>query len=277
MRHGASSSRRVSHKPGAHAAVTDGGGPGHGAVPTGEAAFRCRPRVRGRARGRRDRRARPGRVRGARRFVCARRAARAAGAGGSLCGGAGRGGPRSLPPSAPGPRCRPRAQRGARRLPWRGAVTCGCGGGGGGADARRGGAGGRRSRGCRHLPHTSSSSSGSSAGLCGAAGAPMPGPTQALSPNGENNNDIIQDNGTIIPFRKHTVRGERSYRYCGGAAAARGRLHKAGGLQPPPLPRPRIVRLRSARGTGGMRAGARRARAKEWRLKIKRKKERGWG
>uniref|UniRef100_H2ZXF6 Uncharacterized protein n=1 Tax=Latimeria chalumnae TaxID=7897 RepID=H2ZXF6_LATCH len=40
----------------------------------------------------------------------------------------------------------------------------------------------------------------------------MPGPTQALSPNGENNNDIIQDNGTIIPFRKHTVRGERSYR-----------------------------------------------------------------
>ncbi|XP_032937225.1 microtubule-associated protein RP/EB family member 2 isoform X1 [Catharus ustulatus] len=57
-----------------------------------------------------------------------------------------------------------------------------------------------------------SSSSGSSAGLCGAAGAPMPGPTQALSPNGENNNDIIQDNGTtIIPFRKHTVRGERSY------------------------------------------------------------------
>ncbi|KAJ8796323.1 hypothetical protein J1605_018001 [Eschrichtius robustus] len=42
--------------------------------------------------------------------------------------------------------------------------------------------------------------------------APMPGPTQTLSPNGENNNDIIQDNGTIIPFRKHTVRGERSYR-----------------------------------------------------------------
>uniref|UniRef100_A0A8C0M4F8 Microtubule-associated protein RP/EB family member 2 n=6 Tax=Canidae TaxID=9608 RepID=A0A8C0M4F8_CANLF len=41
--------------------------------------------------------------------------------------------------------------------------------------------------------------------------APMPGPTQTLSPNGENNNDIIQDNGTIIPFRKHTVRGERSY------------------------------------------------------------------
>uniref|UniRef100_A0A8C5Q7C0 Microtubule associated protein RP/EB family member 2 n=1 Tax=Leptobrachium leishanense TaxID=445787 RepID=A0A8C5Q7C0_9ANUR len=39
----------------------------------------------------------------------------------------------------------------------------------------------------------------------------MPGPTQTLSPNGENNNDIIQDNGTIIPFRKHTVRGERSY------------------------------------------------------------------
>uniref|UniRef100_A0A4W3HM96 Microtubule-associated protein RP/EB family member 1 n=1 Tax=Callorhinchus milii TaxID=7868 RepID=A0A4W3HM96_CALMI len=41
--------------------------------------------------------------------------------------------------------------------------------------------------------------------------APMPGPTQAISPNGENNNDIVQDNGTIIPFRKHTVRGERSY------------------------------------------------------------------
>lgn len=40
----------------------------------------------------------------------------------------------------------------------------------------------------------------------------MPGPTQTLSPNGENNNDILQDNGTIIPFRKHTVRGERSYR-----------------------------------------------------------------
>nr|XP_033789612.1 microtubule-associated protein RP/EB family member 2 isoform X1 [Geotrypetes seraphini] len=39
----------------------------------------------------------------------------------------------------------------------------------------------------------------------------MPGPTQALSPNGENNNDLIQDNGTLIPFRKHTVRGERSY------------------------------------------------------------------
>ncbi|XP_062919266.1 microtubule-associated protein RP/EB family member 2 isoform X1 [Mobula hypostoma] len=40
----------------------------------------------------------------------------------------------------------------------------------------------------------------------------MPGPTQqALSPNVENNNDIVQDNGTIIPFRKHTVRGERSY------------------------------------------------------------------
>lgn len=43
--------------------------------------------------------------------------------------------------------------------------------------------------------------------------APMPGPTQALSPNGENNNDIIQDNGTnIIPYRKNTVRGERAYR-----------------------------------------------------------------
>ncbi|XP_023699157.1 microtubule-associated protein RP/EB family member 2 isoform X1 [Paramormyrops kingsleyae] len=40
----------------------------------------------------------------------------------------------------------------------------------------------------------------------------MPGPTQALSPNGENNNDIIQDNGTnIIPYRKNTVRGERAY------------------------------------------------------------------
>lgn len=50
----------------------------------------------------------------------------------------------------------------------------------------------------------------------------MPGPTQTLSPNGENNNDIIQDNGTIIPFRKHTVRGERSYRY-GLARRGRGR------------------------------------------------------
>lgn len=49
-------------------------------------------------------------------------------------------------------------------------------------------------------------------GLPAFGSAPMPGPTQALSPNGENNNDIIQDNGTIIPFRKHTVRGERSYR-----------------------------------------------------------------
>ncbi|KAJ8272999.1 hypothetical protein GJAV_G00096110 [Gymnothorax javanicus] len=40
----------------------------------------------------------------------------------------------------------------------------------------------------------------------------MPGPTQALSPNGENNNDIIPDNGTnIIPYRKNTVRGERAY------------------------------------------------------------------
>ncbi|XP_030607177.1 microtubule-associated protein RP/EB family member 2 isoform X1 [Archocentrus centrarchus] len=40
----------------------------------------------------------------------------------------------------------------------------------------------------------------------------MPGPTQALSPNGENNNDIVQDNGTnIIPYRKNTVRGERAY------------------------------------------------------------------
>lgn len=43
----------------------------------------------------------------------------------------------------------------------------------------------------------------------------MPGMTQALSPNGENNNDIIPDsNGTnIIPYRKNTVRGERAYRY----------------------------------------------------------------
>ncbi len=42
----------------------------------------------------------------------------------------------------------------------------------------------------------------------------MPGPTQDLSPNGENNNDIIPDNGTnIIPYRKNTVRGERAYRY----------------------------------------------------------------
>ncbi|XP_061878490.1 microtubule-associated protein RP/EB family member 2 isoform X1 [Entelurus aequoreus] len=40
----------------------------------------------------------------------------------------------------------------------------------------------------------------------------MPGPTQALSPNGENNNDIDPDNGTnIIPFRKNTVRGERAF------------------------------------------------------------------
>lgn len=41
----------------------------------------------------------------------------------------------------------------------------------------------------------------------------MPGPTQALSPNGENNNDIVPDNGSnIIPYRKNTVRGERAYR-----------------------------------------------------------------
>ncbi|KAJ3606156.1 hypothetical protein NHX12_025677 [Muraenolepis orangiensis] len=41
---------------------------------------------------------------------------------------------------------------------------------------------------------------------------PMPGPTQALSPNGENNNDIVPDNGSnIIPYRKNTVRGERAY------------------------------------------------------------------
>ncbi|TNN64949.1 Microtubule-associated protein RP/EB family member 2 [Liparis tanakae] len=40
----------------------------------------------------------------------------------------------------------------------------------------------------------------------------MNGPTQALSPNGENNNDIVPDNGTnIIPYRKNTVRGERAY------------------------------------------------------------------
>lgn len=40
----------------------------------------------------------------------------------------------------------------------------------------------------------------------------MPGPTQALSPNGENNNDIIPDNGSnVIPYRKNTVRGERAY------------------------------------------------------------------
>ncbi|KAL6103860.1 mapre2 [Pungitius sinensis] len=40
----------------------------------------------------------------------------------------------------------------------------------------------------------------------------MPGPTEALSPNGENNNDIVPDNGTnIIPYRKNTVRGERAY------------------------------------------------------------------
>ncbi|KAM8839439.1 microtubule-associated protein RP/EB family member 2 [Synchiropus picturatus] len=40
----------------------------------------------------------------------------------------------------------------------------------------------------------------------------MPGPTQALSPNGENNNEFGQDNGAnIIPYRKNTVRGERAY------------------------------------------------------------------
>lgn len=193
---------------------------GHGSVPTGQAAFLCRPRVRGAA-------GRPGRAGRCPGALCVpRRGSRTARAAPHCRGervfvwgrGAGRA-PLSAFPAVPArpARCRPRAQRGAGPLPWRGAVTCG--GGGGGADARRGGAGGRRSRGCRHLPHTSSSSSGSSAGLCGAAGAPMPGPTQALSPNGENNNDIIQDNGTIIPFRKHTVRGERSYRYGGGAAA----------------------------------------------------------
>lgn len=41
----------------------------------------------------------------------------------------------------------------------------------------------------------------------------MPGPTQALSPNGENNNDIGPDGTNIIPYRKNTVRGERAYRY----------------------------------------------------------------
>lgn len=41
----------------------------------------------------------------------------------------------------------------------------------------------------------------------------MPGPTQVLSPNGENNNDIVPDSGSnIIPYRKNTVRGERAYR-----------------------------------------------------------------
>lgn len=83
-----------------------------------------------------------------------------------------------------------------------------------------------------------------SAGRRGAAGAPMPGPTQALSPNGENNNDIIQDNGTtIIPFRKHTVRGERSYRYrwraaagrCGAGGGSRAERGRAA-LSPPPHP-----------------------------------------
>ncbi|XP_064790991.1 microtubule-associated protein RP/EB family member 2-like isoform X1 [Oncorhynchus masou masou] len=40
----------------------------------------------------------------------------------------------------------------------------------------------------------------------------MPGPTQALSPNGENNNDIIpMDGSNCIPYRKNTVRGERAY------------------------------------------------------------------
>lgn len=41
----------------------------------------------------------------------------------------------------------------------------------------------------------------------------MPGPTQVLSPNGENNNDIVPDSGSnIIPYRKNTVRGERAFR-----------------------------------------------------------------
>lgn len=41
----------------------------------------------------------------------------------------------------------------------------------------------------------------------------MPGPTQALSPNGENNNDIVPESGSnIIPYRKNTVRQERAYR-----------------------------------------------------------------
>ncbi|XP_077414952.1 microtubule-associated protein RP/EB family member 2 isoform X1 [Vanacampus margaritifer] len=39
----------------------------------------------------------------------------------------------------------------------------------------------------------------------------MPGPTQALSPNGENNNDIGPDGTNVIPYRKNTVRGERAY------------------------------------------------------------------
>ncbi|XP_075877688.1 microtubule-associated protein RP/EB family member 2 isoform X1 [Nelusetta ayraudi] len=40
----------------------------------------------------------------------------------------------------------------------------------------------------------------------------MPGPTQVLSPNGENNNDIVPDSGSnIIPYRKNTVRGERAF------------------------------------------------------------------
>ncbi|CAF98467.1 unnamed protein product, partial [Tetraodon nigroviridis] len=40
----------------------------------------------------------------------------------------------------------------------------------------------------------------------------MPGPTQALSPNGENNNDIVPESGSnIIPYRKNTVRQERAY------------------------------------------------------------------
>ncbi|TNM98560.1 hypothetical protein fugu_014806 [Takifugu bimaculatus] len=48
----------------------------------------------------------------------------------------------------------------------------------------------------------------------------MPGPTQALSPNGENNNDIVPESGSnIIPYRKNTVRQERAYRAALRAAA----------------------------------------------------------
>ncbi|XP_051944490.1 microtubule-associated protein RP/EB family member 2 isoform X1 [Hippocampus zosterae] len=47
--------------------------------------------------------------------------------------------------------------------------------------------------------------------LFNASETQMPGPTQALSPNGENNNDIGPDGTNIIPYRKNTVRGERAY------------------------------------------------------------------
>lgn len=140
-----------------------------------------------------------------------RRLPRTAGASGSLCGGPGRGGPLS-PPSLPS---LPAA------VPGRSAAPAGCHGEGrsrvaaAAAGLTRGGAG-------RAGGRVAAAATFRTPAAAAAAGAPMPGPTQALSPNGENNNDIIQDNGTIIPFRKHTVRGERSYRYCGGAAAARG-------------------------------------------------------